>query len=66
MPDQTVLAADLDPPPGGFVDADQASGPALELQDVYKRQIQETGLDNFPETCPWTASEILNPEWLPD
>ena len=34
--------------------------------DAVLQAIQETGLDNFPETCPWTASEILNPEWLPD
>ena len=34
--------------------------------DALLQAIQETGLDSFPEACPWTVSEILNPEWLPD
>ena len=28
---------------------------------------RETGLlyEAFPETCPWTAAEVLDLEWLP-
>jgi hypothetical protein len=33
--------------------------------DALLQAIQETGLDSFPEACPWTVSEILNPDWLP-
>jgi hypothetical protein len=28
--------------------------------------ITETGLDNFPENCPWTIEETLSESWLPN
>lgn len=34
--------------------------------DAVSQAIQETGLEYFPEICPWTASEVLNSEWLPE
>lgn len=27
--------------------------------------IRKTGIDNFPETCPWTIDNILSHNWLP-
>ena len=26
---------------------------------------RETGLDDFPETCPWSIENILSNDWLP-
>jgi Domain of unknown function DUF29 len=28
--------------------------------------ITETGLDDFPESCPWLMTDILSDGWLPD
>lgn len=33
--------------------------------EAVSQAIQETGLDAFPEACPWASSEILGEEWLP-
>jgi Domain of unknown function DUF29 len=27
--------------------------------------IRETGIENFPETCPWTIDNVLAHNWLP-
>jgi hypothetical protein len=27
--------------------------------------VKETGLDCFPESCPWPVAQILDSEWLP-
>jgi hypothetical protein len=36
--------------------------------DALTMVTRETGLsfEAFPEDCPWTIAQILNPEWLPD
>ena len=34
--------------------------------DALAAAIEETGLTDFPATCPWEAEQVLNPEWLPD
>lgn len=34
--------------------------------DAVSQAVQETDLEYFPEICPWTASEVLNSEWLPE
>jgi hypothetical protein len=26
---------------------------------------KETGLDDFPATCPWSIDEVLSADWLP-
>lgn len=31
---------------------------------VYQASI-ETGLDNFPEACPWSVNDILMDGWMP-
>jgi len=33
--------------------------------DATAQAAEETGLSDFPETCPWDANEVLNQEWLP-
>jgi hypothetical protein len=33
--------------------------------DAISITINETGMDNFPETCPWTIENILSETWLP-
>lgn len=33
--------------------------------DAVAQATSETGIDTLPEVCPWTASEILDPAWLP-
>lgn len=34
--------------------------------DATAKAIDETGLDAFPENCPWTVEEILSPGFYPD
>ncbi len=35
-------------------------------EDAVSAAAAETGLDAFPECCPWPVTEILNPDWMPD
>jgi hypothetical protein len=34
--------------------------------DALAKAIEETGLGDFPEACPWSQDQILDPEFLPD
>jgi hypothetical protein len=34
--------------------------------DATAQAAEETGLSDFPETCPWDANEILSQEWFPE
>jgi hypothetical protein len=34
--------------------------------DAVAKAIDETGLDRFPEDCPWPLENILAQDWLPD
>ncbi len=33
--------------------------------DAVAKASQETGLGDFPESCPWTFDQIMNPEFWP-
>jgi hypothetical protein len=33
--------------------------------DAVAQAVIETGIDTFPEECPWAVDEILTPGWLP-
>jgi hypothetical protein len=33
--------------------------------DAVAKASEETGLDIFPESCPWTIEALLDPLWLP-
>lgn len=33
--------------------------------DAVVQAIKETGLNTFPEVCPWSMAEVLNESWLP-
>ncbi|CAK0781713.1 DUF29 domain-containing protein [Gammaproteobacteria bacterium] len=33
--------------------------------DATAQAAQETGLSSFPEICPWTVTELFNPDWFP-
>ena len=33
--------------------------------DAVYQASKETGLDNFPETCPWSIENILADGWMP-
>jgi hypothetical protein len=33
--------------------------------DAVTIAIKETGIENFPETCPWTIENVLSHNWLP-
>ncbi|MBK1700589.1 DUF29 domain-containing protein [Thiococcus pfennigii] len=39
---------------------------AAVWDDATARAAQETGLSEFPEVCPWPASDVLDQEWLPE
>ncbi len=43
-------------------DADWWSG---AWSDAVAKAAEETGLGDFPESCPWTVDTILDPGWLP-
>ena len=34
--------------------------------DAVSKAIDATELDNFPDNCPWTISEILDQDWKPE
>jgi hypothetical protein len=34
--------------------------------DAVTAAIKETGLDAFPETCPWSVDQILDSGFLPE
>lgn len=38
---------------------------AAVWSDAVVKAIDETGLEDFPEDCPWTAEQCLNAEFLP-
>jgi Domain of unknown function DUF29 len=37
----------------------------LTWDDAVRQAIRETGLDIFPETCPWSMTDALQEGWLP-
>ena len=38
---------------------------AHAFNDAVRLASEQTGLEEFPETCPWTIIQILDPEFLP-
>ena len=34
--------------------------------DALTQARKETGLDEFPEVCPWSMTEVLTEDWLPE
>ena len=34
--------------------------------DALTQARKETGLDEFPEVCPWSMAEVLTEDWLPE
>ena len=34
-------------------------------QDAISAATAETGLDTFPESCPWDVPQVLDAEWMP-
>ena len=34
--------------------------------DAVSAAASETGLADFPETCPWSATDVLRVDWLPE
>jgi len=34
--------------------------------DAVAKAVEETGLDVFPEDCPWTMTDVLSENWLPN
>ena len=35
-------------------------------QDAISAATAETGLDAFPESCPWSLTQVLETEWMPE
>lgn len=33
--------------------------------DAVSQAISETGVDTFPDECPWVVAEVIGPDWLP-
>ncbi len=34
--------------------------------DGVQAAANETGLEVFPDDCPWTTEQVLDPDWLPE
>ena len=34
--------------------------------DAVTKAVDETGLDSFPEDCPWTMAQVLTEEFFPE
>ncbi|MBK1720462.1 DUF29 domain-containing protein [Thiocystis violacea] len=34
--------------------------------DALTKAIEETGLSDFPDQCPWSVADILDPDWKPE
>ena len=34
--------------------------------DTVSKTIEETGIDELPENCPWSVADILTMDWLPE
>jgi hypothetical protein len=34
--------------------------------DATAQAAQETGLSDFPDSCPWSPNDVLDSTWLPD
>lgn len=34
--------------------------------DAIDQAVKETGLDSFPENCPWSIEDILTSDWMPN
>lgn len=45
---------------------DEAGWWAGVWDDATARAAEETGLSDFPDRCPWSASAVLDPDWLPE
>jgi hypothetical protein len=35
------------------------------FNDAVRLASEQTGLEEFPETCPWTIKQLLDPDFLP-
>lgn len=46
-----------------LVDADWIRG---TWADAVSQAIKETGLDNFPDTCPWPMADVVAEGWFPE
>jgi hypothetical protein len=38
---------------------------AHAFNDAVRLASEQTGLEEFPDTCPWTVRQFLNPDFLP-
>ncbi|MBK1719423.1 DUF29 domain-containing protein [Thiocystis violacea] len=47
------------------VSLDDADWWAGVWSDAVAKASEETGLDDFPESCPWRVDAILDPDWFP-
>lgn len=34
--------------------------------DAVTKAVDETGLDSFPEDCPWSMEQVLTEEFFPE
>ena len=59
------IARRLDETPSLKRMLDEPSWWAAVWDDATAQAAQETGLSDFPDACPWSASEVLDQEWLP-
>lgn len=46
-----------------LTDADWLAG---VWADAVTKAVDETGLDSFPEDCPWTMAQVLTEEFFPE
>ncbi len=60
------IARRLDETPSLRPRLDQRDWWAGIWDDATAQAAEETGLSEFPDTCPWSAHEVLDQGWLPE
>ena len=60
------IARRLDETPSLRPKLDQPDWWAGVWDDATAQAAEETGLSDFPDTCPWGKHEVLDHEWLPE
>lgn len=60
------IARRLDETPSLRPKLAEADGWDAIWSDAIAQTAEETGLSDFPETCPWESREVLDKAWLPN
>jgi len=61
-----AIAIELEDTPSLKVSLKSESWMRKVWADSVAKAVDETGLDDFPESCTWTSEQILDPDFFPE